>query len=175
LFYRAATALVDRALRRPKPLTVAEALAVLLQTWNRAYYRYKKFDAKHYSDIEALLKTHRRSLIPLRKRHLETVTAQEQPMMVETFQHFEEVLGPVGAAKALHLLAPHFFPLWDRKITEAYGGALGKAGTNGERYWQFMLCTQEQCRKLRGAGWQNGKLLKTLDEHNYCKYTKGWR
>jgi len=34
LFYRAATELVDLALKKSTPLSVAEALTVLLQTWN---------------------------------------------------------------------------------------------------------------------------------------------
>jgi hypothetical protein len=50
LFYRAATALVDLALRGATSLTVAEALAVLLQTWNRPYYQYRKF-TKYTSTI----------------------------------------------------------------------------------------------------------------------------
>lgn len=40
LFYRAATELIDLALDRKTSLTVAEALAVLLQTWNAQYYRF---------------------------------------------------------------------------------------------------------------------------------------
>ena len=47
LFYRAATELVVLALRGATSLTVAEALAVLLQTWNKAYYQYRKFDNAH--------------------------------------------------------------------------------------------------------------------------------
>lgn len=39
LFYRAATELVDLAIRGKTSLSVAEALAVLLQTWNQAYYQ----------------------------------------------------------------------------------------------------------------------------------------
>lgn len=66
LFYRAATELVSLALEGRTSLSVAEALAVLLQTWNKMFYQFKAF---------------------------------------------EEILGPVGAAKCLHLLAPRFFPL----------------------------------------------------------------
>ena len=45
LFYRADTELVDHALGRSSSLTVCEALAVLLQTWNKAFYRFTNFDA----------------------------------------------------------------------------------------------------------------------------------
>jgi hypothetical protein len=138
------------------------------------YFRFKKFDARLFSEIEELLRHHSDEMATLRSRSIEGLEEQEERKMVAMFQSFESVLGPVGAAKALHLLAPHLFPLWDRAIARAHGGALGKTGTYGERYWEFMRSTQEQCRKLRGAGWKSGNLLKALDEYNYCKYSKGW-
>lgn len=174
LFYRAATELVDLALCRSSSLTVAEALAVLLQTWNRARYRYSKFDADHFSDIDTLLRGYRSKLVGLRRRRIETLKPHEKATMMDMFEAFEVVLGPVGTAKALHLLAPHFFPLWDRKIAKEYRVPLVKAGSNGERYWRFMLISQRQCRALRSAGRVRFNPLKALDEYNYCRYTKGW-
>jgi len=41
LFYRAATELVSLALEGKTSLSVAEALAVLLQTWNKIFYQYR--------------------------------------------------------------------------------------------------------------------------------------
>ena len=80
----------------------------------------------------------------------------------------------MGAAKALHLLAPRFFPLWDRAIAKAYGLSLGKRGTNAERYCRFMEIVKEQGQNL-GVNQPNGQnLLKAIDEYNYCKYSKGW-
>ncbi len=55
LFYRVATELVDLALRRAISLTVPDALAVLLQAWNKAYYLNRKFDNAHFANIERLL------------------------------------------------------------------------------------------------------------------------
>ena len=51
---------VVATLRRRTSLTVAEALAVLLQTWNKAYYR--KFDSAHFAAIERLLSAHQTEL-----------------------------------------------------------------------------------------------------------------
>src|SRR5438876_8264540 len=117
LFYLAATELVERALDQSSSLSVAEALAVLLLTWNRLYYQYRKFDADHFSRLEALLPD-RSYLMRLRKETVEGVTSDEKSRLVQLFDSFERVLGPVGAAKALHLLAPRLFPLWDRTIAE---------------------------------------------------------
>jgi hypothetical protein len=166
LFYRAATELVGLALRR--------ALAVLLQTWNKARYQYKKFDAAHFADIDALLSRYRRELARLRRKSLEHLPDREKPGVVQLFESFEAVLGPVGAAKALHLLAPRLFPIWDRTIAEKYGVQLAKAGSNGDRYWRFMAITGNQCRRLRSAGKFRGNALKGIDEYNYCKHTKEW-
>jgi hypothetical protein len=41
LFYRAATDLVGRVRKRQSALTLAEALAVLLQSWNASFYRFR--------------------------------------------------------------------------------------------------------------------------------------
>jgi hypothetical protein len=116
LFYRAATELVDQAIQGNSSLSLAEALAILLQTWNSAYYRYNAFDNQHFTYIENIVKLHYKSLLKIRQRLIETFYDGDEPKIKQVFVDFEEVLGPVGAAKCLHLLAPNFFPLWDRAI-----------------------------------------------------------
>jgi hypothetical protein len=174
LFYRAATELVDLALRGACALSVAEALAVLLQTWNREYYRFRKFSAAHFADIHLLIERYKVTIHRIRKARIEDLKPRELEGVVEIFQAFETVLGPVGAAKTLHLLAPRRFPLWDRAIAEKYKVPLGRAGSNGQRYWQFMLIAREQCLGLRRGKRGGANPLKSIDEYNYCKYTKGW-
>lgn len=174
LFYRAATELVDLAMRGESELSVAEAIAVLLQTWNRAYYTYRPFDSQHFSDIEHLLERHQETLAGLRQRSIESFCDEDEATVKRLFQSFEEVLGPVGASKSLHLLAPCLFPLWDRAISAAYGVALEERGTNGERYCRFMGTTREQCQALGGERNTGRNPLKAVDEYNYCKYTKEW-
>ncbi len=175
LFYRAATELVELALRRATSLTLAEALAVLLQTWNKEYYRFHgKFDNAHFANIERVLESHNSPLAKFRDQSIADVTAQEQVCVTRLFQDFEEVLGPVGAAKALHLLAPKVFPLWDRAIAQAYKLALGPAGTNGSPYWKFIMISQQQSADLARADAECQNPLKLLDEYNYCKYTRKW-
>jgi hypothetical protein len=71
------------------------------------------------------------------------VRADEQPLLT-VFADFEVALGPVGAGNALHPLAPHFMPLWDRAIAAEYIGHLGRAGTNSWRYLEFMRECREQ-------------------------------
>ena len=174
LFYRAATELVDLALRGATSLTLAEALAVLLQTWNKAYYQYRRFDNAHFASIERLLAKHQTALAGYRNRSIADVVPKEESTIATLFEAFEKVLGPVGAAKALHLLAPRLFPLWDRAIAEAYDLALGQAGSNGDRYWRFILISQQQCADLTRADPGCANPLKSIDEYNYCRHTKEW-
>ena len=158
------------ALKRATALTLAEALAVLLQTWNKAYYQYRKLDLHHLGAIERLLGRHQAALARHRRATLQAMTEREETTVSRLVIEFERVLGPVGAAKALHLLAPRVFPIWDRTIAKAYDLSLGKAGSNGRRYWDFMFITRDQCAQLK----LDGNALKAIDEYNDCTHTKGW-
>ena len=153
---------------------MAEALAVLLQTWNRVYYQYRKFDVNHFTSIERLLSEHNNKIAGYRNQAIDKFDHSESTSVASLFQAFEDVLGPVGAAKALHLLAPWAFSFWDRAIAEAYDLTLGKSGKNGDRYWRFMLISQRQCLELKEECPDCQNPLKSIDEYNYCKYTKGW-
>jgi hypothetical protein len=110
LFYRAATELVALALDGRTSLSVAEALAVLLQTWNKMFYQYRRFDSQHFNDIERLIRDHHLILTTFRQRSIQSLNQEDESNVVSVFKAFEEVLGPVGATKCLHLLAPRFFP-----------------------------------------------------------------
>jgi hypothetical protein len=174
LFYRAATELVALALDGRTSLSVAEALAVLLQTWNKMFYRYRRFDSQHFADIERLIRDHHSMLITFRQRSIQSINQEDESEVVRVFKAFEEVLGPVGAAKCLHLLAPRFFPLWDRAIADAYSLPLRPRGRNAERYWRFMGIVKKQVQSLGGEQAIGRNPLKAIDEYNYCKHTKGW-
>jgi len=174
VFYRAATYLVDEALRGAAPVSVSEAIDVLLQTWNRAYYQYHPVQPDHFERIDALLGRHSSWLSQARTRTIDSFSASDGAALEPVFQDFENVLGPVGAAKALHLLAPTFLPLWDRAIAVAYGLQLGSTGTNGHRYVRMAMITKAQCGRLAGFDAVGLNVLTMLDEYNYCRFTKGW-
>ena len=172
IFYRAALELVDAALDGRSELKVSEALAVLLQTWNRVFYQYRPFSEQHFRDIEAVVKRHDRALRELGPRSITSVSSPDLGVIADVFEDFEGTLWPVGAAKGLHLLAPRLFPLWDRAIAKAYGVPLRRVGTNAERYCQFLQITKAQCERLAGKVPAGVSILKALDEYNYCRFTK---
>ena len=173
LFYKAATELVSLAIGGQTSLTLSDAIAVLLQTWNREYYRFRKFDTQHYTDIDNLLSSNRSSLLICRSKKIQDLEEADSNSITGVFVFFEKVLGPVGAAKCLHLLAPNYFPLWDRAIAKVYVGVLGRTGTTGNQYWQMMVYAASQARSLIAAGY-TGNPLKAIDEYNYCRFSKKW-
>lgn len=70
LFYRVATELIDLSLRGATQVSLAEALAVLLQTWNKAHYQYRGFDQKHFREIEAVVSSNHVAMIKFRPRDI---------------------------------------------------------------------------------------------------------
>ncbi|NCD34563.1 MAG: hypothetical protein EOL87_14255 [Spartobacteria bacterium] len=173
LFYKAATQLVLLSLAGRTTLTISEAIAVLLQTWNREFYRFRKFSAQHFAAIDKMLLSQKLALSVAQNKDIQKLTAADEASAKQIFVSFEMVLGPVGAAKSLHLFAPDYFPLWDRAIATAYVGVLGKIGSNGDRYWKMMNYASRQAQALVASGY-SGKPLKAIDEYNYCHFTKKW-
>jgi hypothetical protein len=169
LFYRAATELIRLSIKRKTTLSVVEALAVLLQTWNSGYYRFhRKFDTRHFEKIENLYRQFGKTLISYRHKKIDSLVERDKPIVSNMFKEFENVLGAVGASKTLHLLAPNFFPLWDNAIAAHYKTRIGKQGSNNERYWQFMNIARLQFLRLNG---KCDDILKRIDEYNYCSFT----
>ena len=175
LFYRSAIELIRLANAGVTEITSTEALAGLLQTWNVAYYRYRpKLLGTLPQDLAKLQTRHERELELFRVRSIEDFEREDRKMVLKVFNSFDRVLGPVGTAKALHLLAPEFFPLWDAKIARAYGLGQPKPGRNGQRYVRFMELMQGQCQRVGGERAIGRNPIKALDEFNYCRYTRGW-
>ena len=169
LFYRAATELVKLARSGTSDLSLADALAVLLQTWNVTFYRFKKMDEQHLGQLSALLVSCDKQLAAFRDMTIDSLCDDDERAVLELFQRFAELLGPVGAAKALHLLASRFFPLWDNEIACHYPGCRLSKPHDGKGYWLFMQYTKQQIGDLHGSGILH--TLKALDEYNYCRFT----
>lgn len=175
LFYRTATELIRLAIEDRTTISISEALGTLLQTWNKSFYRFHgKFDERHFHDLDHVVKQHSEKWKHWRGRALTSLQDEEREDVVAVFASFEIVVGPVGAAKILHLLSPDFFPLGDRKIATAYGVALRKAGKNATQYLRFMEITRHQVSGLGDVNIPVKGMLKRIDEYNYAVITNGW-
>lgn len=174
LFYKVATSLVSIALDGNPRVSIAEAIALMLQTWNKQYYQYQGgFKTEHFTEIKDLLSSHLAAVLPLRNNQIEMLDPSDQTTISRIFREFELILGPVGGAKCLHLLAPQYLPLWDNKIAKMYVGLLRKKGENGPLYWQFMCYASQQAKDLLTAGF-TGNPVKAIDEFNYCHFSREW-
>ena len=65
--------------------------------------------------------------------------------------------------------------IWCTRAGESPTGGLGRAGTNGWRYLEFMRECGEQSLAAGGdAVTAGGNILKALDECNYGAFSKEW-
>jgi len=163
------------------PSDMADGLGVLLLTWNQAFYRYGNFD---FDKLESCIARNLQKLGNFRKRKISTLSIHDEDDVKHLFVQFLDALqidsgkkkgdkSPVAVAKALHLLAPDFFPLWDKGIAEAYDCQYGKEPA--ESYVSFCKIMRGMAGRIGQYVTRSGKtLLKLIDEYNYSKYTKKW-
>ena len=181
--YKTATFLVSHFWGRPYEM--ANSIGVLLLTWNNAFYRYGLFD---YDKLEECISNNLNLLDKYRKRDILDYSSTDDEAVKCLFQQFLVALQmcegkkknakrPVGVAKALHLLAPAFFPIWDDKIAHAYGCYY--ADNPVDRYVLFLRKIKEVIGQLQPAARADSQklgktLVKLVDEYNYAKHTKHW-
>ncbi len=172
LFYRLATNIIQFAINNVGLFSITEAVSVLLQTWNNNYYRYHHFDVNHYNQIEQLIDNNLNSITLFRNRDISTITEADNDSIINLFTSFQAILKPVGAAKALHLLCPKCFPIWDNKIAVAYNLRLTQLERNPNKYLRFVYIQKNQAAQLPEDLPDGISKLKAIDEYNYCRFTK---
>jgi hypothetical protein len=122
--YRVSTFLVSEWWADPARL--GDALSVLLLVWNAVFYRFGEFDEQMLEDV---LRQSAVKLNAFRQREISSFSEADEEDAQRVFISLSKALrrtrdgveSPVSAGKALHLLAPNFFPLWDQYIAPAYG------------------------------------------------------
>ena len=179
--YRTATFLVAHFWGKPGEM--ADSLGVLLLTWNQAFYRYGIFD---FGKLEDCIRRNFQLLDEYRRSNILNYCAADDEAIENLFRDLLDALrisdgkkkgtkSPVAVAKALHLLASDFFPLWDYEIARAYNC---RYSIDPEaKYVMFVRKSKEMAEELKST--VNTKavgktLLKLIDEYNYAKYTRGW-
>lgn len=164
---------VENGLRQGNVSDAAAAIADFLSSWNWEYYRHipASLRAAKLGDLQTELQQLITEDLPaiegFRARSLASLTLADRPAVLALFNAFERILRPVGTAKALAVLAPAFFPLWDNAIAFGYGVLAGPRG-----YFLFMVLVKYQASSITLP--EGLAPLKVLDEYNYGKYTKGW-
>jgi hypothetical protein len=158
---------ISQELQNQNLSAVVEAVAAFLKDWNRTYYRFHPEKRPLLdSELEELVTGNLPAIMGLHERSIVSIVPSDRDAVVRVFSAFESKLGPVGSAKALNLLAPSFFPLWDNPIAYAYGLTPGRVG-----YLLFMQICKYQVEKCHGSFPDGVPPLKAIDEYNYCTYT----
>lgn len=177
--YKVATFLISNFWGNPSDM--ADGLGVLLLTWNQAFYRYGVFN---FDKLEECIRSNFQILEVLRRRDISSLSQSDESGIKHLFGEFLDALqidegkmqgrkSSVAVAKALHLLAPGFFPLWDDKIARAYGCYYNQ--NPGEKYIQFCRIMKEFADKVKDYDIRSDRtLVKQVDEFNYSKHTKRW-
>lgn len=178
--YKVATFLISHFWSEYSKMT--DALGVLLLTWNQACYRYGSFS---FDKLEKCLKNNWQTIERFREREIFCLSESDKDDIVKLFEEFLEALkiaegkskgkkSPVAVAKALHLLAPKFLPLWDNKISKAYKCHYAKKPA--AKY--LLFCNKMQIVAEAVRNYDNipkdVTILKVIDEYNFAKYTKKW-
>ena len=179
------------------PQEVTDAVGVFLLVWNAAFYRG---DSPDLRQVQGILERRKESLTDFRGRDLVTLREADTQKVQELFGDLLKATAkigavgseekrkktPVGVGKALHVLAPNFFPAWDYRIARAYGCLWQTSAEGADAYVRFM---QEVKRGLERLQTQSQRplseikeelsrkarfpktMLKFVDEFNYMKYT----
>jgi len=160
---------------------IADAVTALLVSWNRAFYRFGMFNV---ATLEACIADNAEQVERFRTRDISSLAYEDEAYIEGLFRKFLEALriglgssrgrkSPVSAAKALHLMAPSFFPIWDSKIAVEYGCQYGSDPMAA--YRAFCRVTRDVAEATRGyTGRTDKTLVKLIDEYNYSKFAKGW-
>lgn len=156
---------------------------------------------KHFdvNQISKCITESKNNLDVFKKRRIETSKLLSlKDNIQDIFQKFQESTGsPVAASKVLHVLAPHFFVIWDNAIRAGYGCGIkyDKAIVRNETYYVFLARTQKELQiaiqsyadshsiknfveasdaliKVLCAN-RRKTLAKIIDEYNFMKFTRG--
>lgn len=186
--YQVISKIVDVNWHQMRDLSVI--MGGLLMFWNSAFYRTGDISFAH---VENTLLKHTVKLEEYRTRVITTISPDE---FTEIGKIYYEILysfgarknekngdgkkmiySPVSAAKALHLLCPNFFPLWDSSIAKAYGCYWDNTLYSFPEYWRFISKSKKQVEILSTEGRppkdiQEIPVLRLIDEYNYLCCTK---
>ena len=148
-----------------------KGVLLLLYTWNFAAKKTKKLN---FQNVGELIRNSKDNLILLEKYSISTADIHAWSVIRSVFDQFRNVFDQTGASKALSLLNPDLFVIWDTAIRnrlkkELIPGIMN--GENGEYYVIFLKGIQKIIEQYRIAEKlpQNSTVAKKIDEYHYVR------
>lgn len=146
----------------------ADELAIAVSDWlrdiNRQYYRFRPEEATTLTQrLKPIMRAELTTVLKFRQRSITTLANSDGSEVLRLFGIFRAQCGPVGAGKALHVLGPSFFPMWDDAIASNYG-VEKETG-----YFQFVNILKQEVINLPQEIAPGVTALKALDVYNYIE------
>lgn len=174
--YELATQLVKRAKEIAgdnwyEDINATKGILLLLYTWNFAAKETKKLN---FQNVGELIRNAKDDLKFLEKYSIRIAESSPWEVIARVFDQFRKLLGQTGASKALSLLNPELFIMWDTAIRKRLKRQLIPGimnGESGEYYIIFLKGIQKIIVEYRIAEKlpHNSIIAKKVDEYNYVK------
>lgn len=191
-FYRIALNVCQRGGIEEKTVAIASFLIYFNKVWyihsDEGKNAFNNLE-KHVSDIYEVIKTTAPIIEELKDVSL--INANLDDVFIENsiktlYKRFLNVFGATGASKALHLLQPKLFVMWDDNIRKSY--RIDVPDEDG--YLRFLKIARKEiaefvkdCAKKNGLSFEDAEkfikektglveLTKLFDELNYLRYTR---
>jgi len=147
-------------------------ILLLLYTWNFASPITKKLDFK---TIRLLLCRTKDRLLLLERYSISNADEKVWVEVKPLFDEFSKVFGQTGASKALSLLNPKLFVMWDTQIRKELRRGLIKGIGNGETGDSYVIFLKGIRRiieeyEIESKLPPNSVLAKKIDEYNFVKF-----
>jgi hypothetical protein len=165
------------------PGEMAWGIGGLLHVWHQAFYRFGDFDS---NKLRGCIERNLGAINKFKNRYIGDLLKTDEDEIERLFKEFLHALqsvnkkgirrSPVAVAKALNLLAPHFFPLWDDDIADGYKCSFVYSEFGPSEYISFCRKMQKMAEQVKNYVplTDDRSLLKRIDEYNFSKYTREW-
>ena len=152
-------------------INTIKGVLLLLYTWNFAAKYTKRLN---FQNVGELIHNVKGDLKFLEKYTIRTADSSAWEVIIRVFDQFRNLLGQTGASKALSLLNPELFVMWDTAIRKRLRRQLIPGimnGESGEYYVIFLKGIQKIIEEYHIAEKlpQNSVIAKKVDEYNYVR------
>jgi len=153
-----------------------KGILLLLFTWNFAARKTKELN---FDKVRQVLKKCKRELKELESYDIKNIDSDIEEKIKSVFKSFKDLMGQTGASKALSLLNPKLFVMWDTKIRRylkrnypKYFKGIGN-GEKAENYLIFLFgiknIIQDYSKEIKGKLSGDAIVAKKIDEYHYVK------
>ena len=149
-----------------------KGILLLLFTWNFASPITKKLD---FNTIRQLLGSSQDRLLFLENYSITSADDRAWLVVKPLFDEFSKVLGQTGASKALSLLNPRLFVMWDTRIRKELKQTLIKGIGNGETGDSYVIFLKGIQRIIEEYNIErklppDSIIAKKIDEYHFVKF-----